>query len=106
MTANVFVVDDNPAVGRLSRLIIQSEGLEVESFTSSRNALEKLADDSYPNLAAIVLDLNMPDLNGRDFYRRAREVGYTYPVLILSLYGARSAQRKLGGGSAGEAVSA
>ena len=36
------------------------------------------------------------ELNGRDFYHQAREVGYTGPVLIASAYGARSAQRELG----------
>jgi DNA-binding response OmpR family regulator len=96
MSNHVFVVDDDEALGRLSRIILQVEGLEVEAFTSSVEALEKLADSSYPNPAAIVLDLNMPDLNGRDFYRQAREVGYTGPVLIASAYGAKAAQRELG----------
>ena len=34
--------------------------------------------------------------DGREFYRRARELGYTGPVLILSAYGALQAQLELG----------
>ena len=96
MSSHVFVVDDDSALGRLSRLILQTEGFEVEAFTSPAEALADLGNDSHPNPAAIVLDLNMPDIDGREFYRRAREMGYTSPVLILSAYGAREAQQELG----------
>jgi DNA-binding response OmpR family regulator len=96
MSSHIFIVDDDAALGRLSRAILQLEGFEVEAFTSSIEALAKLEDNAYANPAAIVLDLNMPELNGWDFYHQAREVGYTGPVLIASAYGARSAQRKLG----------
>jgi DNA-binding response OmpR family regulator len=100
MSSHVFVVDDDPALGRLSKIALQSEGFEVSAFTSASDALGKLADASYPNPQAIVLDLNMPDMDGREFYRRAREVGYTSPVLILSAYGAYAAQEELGADAA------
>jgi DNA-binding response OmpR family regulator len=96
MGSHVFVVDDDPALGRLSTILLQSEGFVVSAFNSASDALAKLADSSYPNPAGIVLDLNMPDMDGREFYRRAREVGYTSPVLILSAYGAHAAQQELG----------
>jgi DNA-binding response OmpR family regulator len=96
MTHHIFVVDDDPALGRLSSIILKSGGFEVESYTSSLEALTKITDASVPNPAAIVLDLNMPDMNGREFYRLAREAGYTSPVLILSAYGAHAAQTELG----------
>ena len=97
---NVYVVDDDPAIGRLSALALKSEGFEVESFTSSLEAFSKIADSTVPNPAAIVLDLNMPDMDGKEFYRLAREAGYTSPVLILSAYGALAAKRELGADAA------
>lgn len=96
MSHHVFIVDDDPAVARLSSLILRSEGIEVKAFSSSRDALANLADSSYPNPSAIILDLNMPEMDGREFYRRAREVGYSSPVLILSAFGAEAAQQELG----------
>ena len=100
MSNHVYVVDDDPAVSRLSRLVLQAEGFEVESFNSSLQAFSNLADSSITNPAAIVLDLNMPDMDGREFFRRAREVGYANPVLILSAYGAQAAMEELGADAA------
>jgi CheY-like chemotaxis protein len=44
----------------------------------------------------IVLDLEMPVMNGRTFYRTARADGIVTPILILSAYGARDAKQELG----------
>ena len=96
MSNHIYVVDDDAALGRLSARVLQSEGFQVQSFTSSLEALSKIADSSIPNPAAIVLDLNMPEMDGRQFYRMAREAGYASPVLILSAYGAQAAQEELG----------
>src|SRR5262245_23436973 len=93
---HVFVVDDDPAIGRLSRVALQVEGLEVQSFTSPLQALLQIADSAIPNPKAIVLDLNMPEMDGRQFFRRARELGYESPVLILSAFDALAASRELG----------
>jgi DNA-binding response OmpR family regulator len=43
-----------------------------------------------------VLDLEMPEMDGRTFYRQLRERGIAVPVLIVSAYGARAAGRELG----------
>ena len=100
MTTHIYVVDDDRALGRLSRMILQGEGMQAEAYTSPLDALNNLADASVENPAAIVLDLNMPEMDGREFYRRARAVGYSNPVLILSAYGADSAKRELGADAA------
>jgi DNA-binding response OmpR family regulator len=96
MSGHIYVIDDDPALLKLSELILKTEGFEVEPFGSSLQALDYISDSAIPNPDAIVLDLNMPDLDGREFYRRAREAGYSAPVLILSAYGAAEAQRELG----------
>ena len=100
MSNHLYVVDDDPAIGRLSRMILQSEGFKVEAFTSPLEAFANLADRSLPDPAAIILDLNMPDMDGWEFYRRAREVGCDSPVLILSAFGAKAAKSELGADAA------
>jgi DNA-binding response OmpR family regulator len=44
----------------------------------------------------IVLDLGLPEMDGREFFRQARLRGYEGPVIICSAYGATAAQRELG----------
>jgi DNA-binding response OmpR family regulator len=96
MSSHLFVVDDSPNFVRLVKVVLEHKGFEVMPFSSGHEALKSLADPISPNPAAIVLDLNMPDIDGREFYRRAREVGFGEPVLILSAYGAEEARRELG----------
>ena len=45
-----------------------------------------LADDGEIEPHVIVLDLNMPEMDGREFDKRARGAGYTNPIVILSAY--------------------
>jgi CheY-like chemotaxis protein len=43
-----------------------------------------------------VLDLQMPVMDGRSFYTALRQLPSDVPVLLLSAYGSRAAQRELG----------
>lgn len=96
MTEHIFVVDDDPAMGRLTSLALKSEGYVVTAFTSPQKALGEIVDPADPNPAVVILDLSMPEMNGREFYRRARAAGLEAPVLILSAYGADQAKEELG----------
>jgi DNA-binding response OmpR family regulator len=96
MSNHIFVVDDDPAMGRLTTLALKSEGYEVAAFTSPREALEEVVDPGAPNPSMVILDLSMPEMDGREFYRRARAAGLVAPVLILSAYGAADARKELG----------
>ena len=100
MSTSVFVLDDDPALLRLSSLVLRMEGFDVQPFSSPFDALSKLEDPGYPNPPAIVLDLNMPAMDGREFYHQARKVGYNGAVLILSAHGAHAAQAELGADAA------
>ena len=90
----VFAVDDQPAVLRVIELSLRIEGFEVVTFGSPLDALSALAEGNHPD--AIVLDLNMPVMDGREFYGIARQSGYENPVLILSAYNASAVCRELG----------
>jgi CheY-like chemotaxis protein len=43
----------------------------------------------------VLLDLQMPVMDGRSFYRAFRERGHSAPVLILSAYDAAAARDEL-----------
>jgi DNA-binding response OmpR family regulator len=96
MSNHVFIVDDDAALGRLTSLALRSEGFEVAAFTSPKEALAEVIDPGAPNPSLVILDLSMPEMDGREFYRRARAAGLKAPVLILSAFGARAAQQELG----------
>jgi DNA-binding response OmpR family regulator len=88
----VLLVDDDAALIRMVRLSFISEGFEVVTATDGIHGLECLEAQL---VDAVVLDLQMPRMDGRTFYRALRTRGYKMPVVILSAYGVEDARDEL-----------
>jgi len=69
-----------------------SDGLEVGTARDGMEALEQLSAAEYD---VVVLDLQMPRMDGRTFYREMISRGHHPQVVILSAYGAEEARREL-----------
>jgi len=81
----ILVVDDNPAVRRYMRAILeQQESWRVsgEARTGAEALQQVLA--SPPDL--IVLDYQMPDLNGVDVAKQISEMFPKIPILMVTLH--------------------
>lgn len=89
----VLVVDDDAALLRMLRLSFSYAGCEVVTAIDGQDAIEKV--DSGAHFDVVVLDLQMPRMDGRTFHREFRSRGREEPVVILSAYGAMEAKREL-----------
>ncbi len=83
-TMKILVVDDEPVNTRLVQFILTEEGYEVTAVDSSRGAYAML-QKQLPDL--ILLDVNMPQMNGFDLYRRLHEQDYDIPVIFVTAKG-------------------
>jgi DNA-binding response OmpR family regulator len=90
----IFLVDDEEAVLQSTRRILTRAGHTVEAFRSPGEALQHLSEVRKPDL--MILDLNMPDMDGRELFRRARRQGYVGRTLILSAFEPFKAMEELG----------
>lgn len=90
--STVLVVDDDAALTRLLRLVLRDGGFEVRTAMNGREALEEVTADE-PDV--IILDLQMPVMDGHTFIRELHARGLHPRVLVLSATGARRAQREL-----------
>lgn len=95
--ASVLVVDDDAAIARLVRLALRASGFDAITAANGVEALNRIEDR---DIDLIVLDLEMPVMGGREFYRRLRARGTQVPVVILSAYGAERARVELGADAA------
>ncbi|MFW5995470.1 MAG: response regulator, partial [Spirochaetia bacterium] len=88
---SVMIVDDSALMRNLlSKIVTQTDDLEVcATAMNGRFALEKL--DRY-SPEVMVLDLEMPDVNGIDFLTERKKRGITVPVIILSSLAQRGAR--------------
>jgi two-component system cell cycle response regulator DivK len=78
----ILVVDDNPLNLKLTRLVLTGEGYEVHEAQDSREALEAL-ERVHPRL--ILMDIQMPGVDGLELARRLKSNPATRDVPILAL---------------------
>jgi two-component system KDP operon response regulator KdpE len=78
--ARILVVDDEPAILRMVRTNLERHDLRVEAVATGREALAAYARFR-PDL--VLLDLGLPDVDGREVLRMLRAVS-AIPVIITT----------------------
>lgn len=77
----IMVVDDEPGLRRLLNLLFSNAGYRIVEATSGPECLLYL-DEHAPDL--IVLDIMMPDMDGREVCKRIRQNKNMVPILMLT----------------------
>ena len=80
----VYVVDDDPAVGKALERLMRSAGYQARTFTS---ALEFIEAGKVESPACLVLDLNMPGLNGLELQEHLSDEAISLPIVFITGYG-------------------
>ncbi len=81
MNSRVLVVEDNSELRRLLNRGLEEEGFDVTMAHDGREALE-LGDSGRPDL--LVIDIGLPDSDGRDVCQALKSAGVEAPVLFLT----------------------
>lgn len=79
--ATILVVDDEDSITDLVSSALRFAGYRVRTADDGFNALRSVKEQM-PDL--VVLDVNMPELDGFDVCRRLRRDGYDMPVIFLT----------------------
>lgn len=79
----ILLVDDEESIHLLYREELEEEGYEVHSALTGEEALERLGIVK-PDL--IILDINMPGMNGIEALRQIKEINPSIPVILCSAY--------------------
>ena len=86
--ATVLVVDDDPDTVDTMRDILVEEGHQVLCASNGREALE-VSQREHPDL--VLLDLNMPEMDGRTFLETVRNDPALAGMRVVVLSGAADA---------------
>lgn len=81
--ATVFVVDDDDAVRRSLRRMLESVGLSVETFASAREFLDSY-DPARPG--CLILDIKMPGMSGLELQEELIRGERSIPVIVISAH--------------------
>jgi DNA-binding response OmpR family regulator len=77
----VLVVEDEASIASFVSLYLKNAGYGVRSATNGEEALREVAAPD--ELSLVVLDLNLPDIDGIEICRRIRQ-GSDLPILMLT----------------------
>jgi FixJ family two-component response regulator len=80
----VFIVDDDDAVRKGLSLVIENAGLTCQSFESAEDYLQTVSPDKR---GCLLLDVNLPGLNGPDLQAELNRREIHLPIIFLSAYG-------------------
>lgn len=96
MHTRVLLVEDDAAMARLTKFLLEALNAEVEIATNGRVAVEKATQMAYD---AILMDMELPELDGFEAARQIRQHGYSGLIVATTgLSRAEDAQRCIAAG--------
>lgn len=90
-TGRILVVDDGKPNRQLIRLILTKAGCIVDEAENGQIAVEKALSNDY---AVVLMDIQMPVLDGYGATTKLRESGYEKPIIALTANAMREEQEK------------
>jgi len=96
----IAIVDDDESVCRAIKRLVRSLGMNAETFASGQKFLDLIEamPSFHPN--CVVLDVQMPGLNGNEVQEQLVRTGHKLPIVFITAHdevGAR--ERALAGGA-------
>lgn len=76
-----LIIEDHPKIRANIRSYLRLEGIESDEAITGQEGLEQSRAHEY---GAIILDINLPIMNGREFLEQLRRDGNMTPVIALT----------------------
>ncbi len=80
-SGKILVAEDNPSNQKLITILLQKIGLEVTIADDGSKAVEKCGSETFD---LILMDMQMPNMNGYDATRQLRKQGVKTPVIAVT----------------------
>src|ERR1700744_384942 len=93
----ISIVDDDESIRRTTRFLIESFGLRAAAYESAETFLKsgQLHDTS-----CLILDVQMPGMNGLELQSKLAAAGYDIPIIFITAYDNKvSRQQAMQGGA-------
>lgn len=81
MADTILIVDDDQSVSLTLSKAVQSSGMEAEIANSGEEALKRLSEKRFD---LILMDINMPGMDGFQTVESIRKQGIQTPIIIIS----------------------
>ncbi len=87
MLKKVLVVDDSALIHQMYKMVLMRYKCQIVDALNGQDGLDKLGKN--PDADLILLDINMPVMNGLDFIKKVKELGSFdhIPIVLVSTEG-------------------
>ncbi len=79
----IFLVEDDASVRRALQRLVRSFGYQVDAFASAREVLHTLSTAA-PD--CLIVDVQMPGLNGLGLQHHLAEAGHKLPIIFITAH--------------------
>src|SRR5438270_350775 len=80
---SILVVDDDESTRKSTTLLIESFGFQAAGFDSAESLLKS---GQLHETSCLIVDLQMPGMNGLQLQRHLASSGYNIPIVFLTAY--------------------
>lgn len=87
----ISIVDDDESVRRTTKLLVESFGYRAAGFESAESFL---TSSQLHDTCCLVLDAQMPDMNGLELQRHLTSDGWSIPIIFITAYGNKESRRQ------------
>ena len=82
----IAIVDDDESVCRALSRLVRSLGMETKEFASGREFVDRIETTPSFQPDCVVLDVQMPGMNGLEVQERLASRGSRLPVIFITAY--------------------
>jgi FixJ family two-component response regulator len=87
----ISIVDDDESVRRTTTLLIQSFGFQAAAFESAESLLKS---GQLQETSCLLVDLQMPGMNGLQLQRHLAASGYKIPIIFITAYDSKESRQQ------------
>ena len=81
---SIFIIDDEKEICESIKMILEYEGYDVDYSTGSLEGIDKISNQQF---SALLLDIQMPEMNGFEVIKKVKEINPALSVIIISAHG-------------------
>jgi DNA-binding response OmpR family regulator len=83
MIKRILIIDDDRVIRKLYMHALEDTSYQVDTVESGKKGIELFSEFNYD---LVLLDLNMPDMNGIEVLRKIRATDPDIPVYIITAF--------------------
>jgi len=83
MPKKILVIDDSPTVRQQVQIALKDCGFAILEAGDGVEGMSKIAEDG--EVALVILDVNMPRMNGLEMLEKVKEAGKNANLLVIML---------------------